>query len=195
MYVRVLNYTGLSIKLKWDSTSEIISCNTEKVIEAESGKAKLVRFHAKYKTISDSPIRAKGWINVIFESSKYEHTLILGGFMEGMPKYIGCISVNEYGKYLYTEYDREALGKRYPYAKFFNVDIDLSSSTGLMNKFRKIYNMTFNQSYCESRDGPMCDKVLGIPILILIFIVLCIFIFVIGTVLVLGLMNLSAIKK
>jgi hypothetical protein len=175
MNIRILNYTGITFKLKWGSSHDFISCNAEKTIQIEPSQARLTRFFAKYKSIPESPVRIKGQINIIFDSNKVDHTLILGAFTEGVPKYIGCISVNEAGRYLYNEYSRGKLQEQYPSAKFYNIPVELYFNDGIVNKLKKIYYITFNGAHCENRDGPMCDKVVGIPVLlILIFILIVI---------------------
>jgi hypothetical protein len=189
MNIKILNYTGVSIRLKWGTNNTVVACNTESDIQLETSKAKLTRFHAKYKSVVEAPIQVKGQINVIFETAKYEQTLVLGAFIEGVPRYIGCLAVNDSGKYFYTEYPRKKLVDRYPYAKFFNISVDLYTSSSFMAKMKKIYNTTMGTTYCENRDGPMCDKVFGVPMLVLIFIILLVFIITIVVVVTVGYVN------
>ena len=192
MNITVVNYTGISIKLKWDSTHEFISCNSEKIIQIDKSQARLTRFFARYKSIPEAPFRIKGQINIVFDSSKQDAILILGAFTDGVPKYIGCITVNDVGRYLYNEYPRNVLEKKYPTAKFYNIPVELYFRNGVIEKLRKIYYITFNQAHCENRDGPMCDKVLGIPVLILIIIVLIVIL--ISTFVVIGVGYINASK-
>lgn len=194
MNIRILNYTGVTFKLKWNSTHDFIGCNSEKTIQIEPSQARLTRFFARYKSIPESPVRIKGQINIIIDSNKVDNILILGAFTEGQPKYIGCISVNEAGRYLYNEYSRDKLEQQYPGAKFYNIPVELYFKNGLVNKLRKIYYLTFNSAHCENRDGPMCDKVVGIPVLILLFIVIICVVISVITVVVLGYMNIPKLK-
>lgn len=191
MNIRILNYTGVSFKLKWNSTHDFISCNSEKTIQIEASQARLTRFFARYKSIPESPVRIKGQINIIISSDKVDTTLILGAFTEGQPKYIGCISVNESGRYLYNEYPRKKLEQQYPGSRFYNIPVELHFDNGMVNKLKKLYYITFNSAHCENRDGPMCDKVLGMPVLIILFIVLIIVLLSIVFTIVMGYINTS----
>lgn len=172
MNITIINYTGVTFKLKWDTTHDFIKCNSMKTIQLNPSQARLTRFFARYKSVPESPIYIKGNINIVFDSSKLDNTLILGAYTEGKPKYIGCISVNEAGRYLYNEYPRETLEKKYPSAKFYNLPVELYFDNGIFTKIKKIYSITFNGAQCENRDGPMCDKILGIPVLLMIFIII-----------------------
>lgn len=191
MNIRILNYTGVSFKLKWNSTHDFISCNSEKTIQIEASQARLTRFFARYKSIPESPVRIKGQINIIISSDKVDTTLILGAFTEGQPKYIGCISVNESGRYLYNEYPRKKLEQQYPGSRFYNIPVELHFDNGMVNKLKKLYYITFNSAHCENRDGPMCDKVLGMPVLIILFIVLIIVLLSVVFTIVMGYINTS----
>lgn len=194
MNVKIVNYTGLTLKLKWDTTHEVISCGSEKEIEIEQSKAKLTRFHAKYRSVPGSPVQVKGQINVIFESANFQHVLVLSAFIDGQPKCVGCINVNDHGKYLYTEYPRQSINGKYPYGKYYNIPIDLDSSTGFASKLKKIYYVTFNQSHCENRDGPLCDKLFGIPVLIMILTVLIVFVIITAIMMIAGSINSPLIQ-
>lgn len=195
MNITIINYTGVTFKLKWDSTHDFIGCNSQKTIQIEQSHARLTRFFARYKSIPTSPVRIKGQINIVFNTLKTDNTLILGAFTDGKPKYIGCITVNDAGRYLYNEYPRKVLQERYPSAKFYNIPVELYFKNGLLTKLKKAYYITFNQSHCENRDGPMCDKVIGIPVLIIIIIVLLSVLISIVTVIIFGYLNLEKIKS
>lgn len=186
MDIRILNFTGVSLKIKWDSTHEIIGCSSEKVIQIEKSSARLTRFYAKYKSTPDSPLNTKGQINTIFTSGKQNHTLILGAFVDGEPKYIGCITANEVGRYLYNEFDRKDLTAKYPGVIFYNIPIDLYYTNNPLQKIKKIYRTVFNTAHCENRDGPMCDKFVGIPVLLFLGLVFFIILAVVIGTLVMG---------
>jgi hypothetical protein len=194
MNIRILNYTGITFRIKWGTTRETIGCNSEKTIQIEPSQARLTRFFARYKSIPESPVRIKGQINIIFSSDKVDNTLILGAFTEGSPKYIGCISVNEAGRYLYNEYDRSKLEQQYVGAKFYNIPVELYFDNGVFTRLKKLYYLTFNSAHCENRDGPMCDKVMGMPVLIILFIILVTVVITVVTVIVLGYINTSKLK-
>lgn len=195
MNIKIINYTGVSFKLKWDSTHDFITCNTEKVIQIEQSNARLTRFFAKYRSIPESPIIVRGQINVVFDSSKDEHILVLGAFTAGEPKYIGCITINDVGRYLYSEYSRNVLQQRYPTAKFYNIPVDFHFDNTLMTRLKKLYYITFNQAHCENRDGPMCDKIIGIPVLIILILILIIICIAIVVAVGMGYVNLHLLKK
>lgn len=180
MNVRILNYTGLSLKLKWESMERVIGCSSEQTIEILKGDGRMTRFYAEYQSISDVP--ANGQINLVFDSTKSDVIVILGGSIDNKPKYIGCMTINSAGKFLYTETDRSELVELFPTAKFFNISIAFKDCKGFWANIKKFYYATFNTSHCENRDSPMCDKIIGVPVLILIFIlIILIIVAIIGT--------------
>ncbi len=195
MNITIINYTGVTFKIKWGSTHDFIGCNSQKIIQVEQSQARLTRFFARYKSIPTSPVRIKGQINIVFNSSKTDNTLILGAFTNGVPKYIGCISVNDAGRYLYNEYPRKMLEDKYPAAKFYNIPVELYFDNGLLTRLKKAYYITFNQSHCENRDGPMCDKVFGVPVLILIMLILICVLVSVVTVVALGYINIGKLSN
>lgn len=179
MDIRILNYSGISLAISWSNDTEIISCNSEKTLQIEKSNARLTRFFAKYKSLPSAPVRIKGQINLIFDTSHNNQTLILGAFIYGEPKYVGCIAINDSGKYLYSEHAKSDIEKQYPEAKFYNIPLNLEFESTAMGQIRKLYYTVFSTYNCENRDAPMCDKVVGLPILILIIVFLILVIVVV----------------
>lgn len=194
MNITIVNYTGISLSIKWDSEREIISCGAEKVIHIDRSPARLTRFYAKYKSSYDSLINTKGQINIIFNSNKTDHTLALGAFVDGQPKYIDCITANESNRYLYTEFDRQTIINKYPGIRFYNIPIELYYSDGLIQRAKKMYRTLFNSAHCENRDGPLCDKVVGIPVLILLCIIFIVIVMIVLGTMVYGWVELHNMK-
>jgi len=175
MEINLINYTGIPLKIFYGESSEtILGCNKIQKIEIKVSKSKLTRFWGKYISV-ETPIKAKGTINITLDSKTLEQNIVFGAFLDGKPKYITCIEINDSGKYLYTELSTDKLNTLYNNPMYYN--LSLYKNTDNKNIFGRIkdsLDLAFSEHYCKNRDAPMCDKVVGMPIMLLLAIVLLI---------------------
>lgn len=172
MDLTFVNYTGLSLNIIYNQTTTVLSCGSQVMIPITLKTAKYTRFFAKYTNSSQSKIKTKGYISILLDNAEYNPTIILGAFIDGENKYIGCIRANDSGSYIYTTVSKETIEKLYKDIRYYNITVNLKKSSNFWQYIKNVYQETLNPSYCTNRDSIVCDRVVGIPVLFVITLII-----------------------
>lgn len=172
MNLNIVNYTGVPLFITHGKTGYKIGCGSEKIISITPSAARFTRFVAKYHG-EDIPI--KGMINLLLDSTLTSQNIILRAIIDGQAKPIYCLDQDAVRG---AAPPAEVKNIQYQTYVYYNISVPIDGST--FGKIKQYLGISLSDVGCENRDAPFCDKIFGIPVILLlaiIFIIVCFAIF------------------